>query len=185
MKGLFKSILWIMNVLKVIGMVCLGLVMIIVTVGVVSRLLGKPLLGSIEMAEIAHFIAVIFAFAYTQSQKEHISIDILVDRFSPKVQKIFDGIAQVLTIAVTMLISYVFFSVSMESTETTLLLDFPFTVLKIILGIGFVVWGFVSICQIPFKGNEPSLSKRLESENGTLHSERLTYHSEKEVKIDV
>jgi TRAP-type C4-dicarboxylate transport system permease small subunit len=109
----------------------------------------------------------------------------LVDRFSPRVQKIFDGIAQILTIAVTMLISYVFFTVSMETTETTLLLDFPYTVLKFIVGIGFLAWGFVALVQIPFKATEPSLNNRVESKKGTLPSESLTYHSEKEVKLDV
>ena len=169
--------LWLMKALKVIGMVCLSLVMIVVTVGVISRLLGKPLLGVIEIAEIVHFVAVIFAFAYTQSQKEHISIGLLVDRFSAKVQLIFDWIAHMLTIAVTMLISYIFFTISMETTETTLLLDFPYTVLKVIIGIGFLAWGFVSICQIPFKS--------IQSENEALKSENHSYSSEKEVKLDV
>lgn len=177
MKVLSNSMLWIMKALKTIGMVCLGLVMIIVTVGVISRLVGKPLLGVIEMAEIVHFVAVIFAFAYTQAQKEHISIGLLVDRFSPRVQLIFDQIAQALTISVSMLISYVFFSVSMETTETTLLLDFPYTVLKVIVGIGFFVWGLVSIFQIPFK--------TYQSEKQTNESETHTYQSEKEVKLDV
>ena len=82
-----------MDILKVIGMICLGLVMLVVTVGVISRLLGHPLLGTVELAEIIHFVVILFAFAYTQSKKEHISIGLLVDRFSPKVQLIFDNIA--------------------------------------------------------------------------------------------
>ena len=75
----------------------------------------------------------------------------LVDRFSPKVQLIFDNIAHVLTVSVCMVISYVFFTISMEETKTTLLLDFPFQILKIIVTIGFFVWGLVSLSQIRFK----------------------------------
>ena len=136
-----NMVFYIMNILKVIGMICLGLVMLVVTVGVISRLLGHPLLGTVELAEIIHFVVILFAFAYTQSKKEHISIGLLVDRFSPKVQLIFDNIAHVLTVSVCMVISYVFFTISMEETKTTLLLDFPFQILKIIVTIGFFVLG--------------------------------------------
>ena len=150
--NIFRNIVfYIMNSLKVVGMICLGLVMLVVTVGVVSRLLGHPLLGTVELAEIIHFVVILFAFAYTQSKKEHISIGLLVDRFSPKVQLIFDNIAHVLTVSVCMVISYVFFTISMEEMKTTLLLDFPFQILKIIVTIGFFVWGLVSLSQIRFK----------------------------------
>lgn len=146
-----KGVFYIMNILKMIGMICLGLVMLIVTVGVISRLVGHPLLGVVELAEIIHFVVILFAFAYTQSKKEHISIGLLVDRFSPKVQMIFDNIAYLLTVSVCMVISYVFFTISMEETKRTLLFDFPFRILKIIVTIGFFVWGLVSLSQIRFK----------------------------------
>ena len=184
MKVVSTSILWVMKALKAIGMISLGLVMLIVSVGVISRLLGKPLLGVIEMSEIVHFVVVVFAFAYTQSEKEHISIDIFVNRFSSKVQSIFDWISQILTIAVTMLISYIFFTLSMNTSQTTLLLDFPYTILKVILGIGFLVWGLVAICQISFKTYQ-SENKKLESEKDNLQGESQPYPSEKEVKLDV
>jgi TRAP-type C4-dicarboxylate transport system permease small subunit len=146
-----KSVFYIMNILKIIGMICLALVMLIISVGVISRLLGKPLLGVIELAEIIHFVVILFAFGYTQSEKEHIAIGLMVERFSPKVQLIFDNIAHVLTVCVCIVISYIFFLISMEETKTSLLLDFPFMVLKIIVTIGFFVWGLVALSQISFK----------------------------------
>ena len=140
-----------MNTLKIIGMICFALVMLIISVGVISRLLGSPLLGVIELAEIFHFIVIIFSFSYTQTKKEHIAIGLLIDRYSPKVQLIFDNIAYVLTVSVCIVITYIFFLNSMEETKTTLLLDFPFMVLKIIVTIGFFVWGLVALSQISFK----------------------------------
>jgi TRAP-type C4-dicarboxylate transport system permease small subunit len=148
-----------MNTLKIIGMISLAIVMFIVSVGVISRLLGRPLLGVIEIAEIVHFVVILVAFSYTQSIKEHIAIGLLVDRFSPKVQLIFNNIAHILTVFVCFIISYIFLFISMEETKTTLLLDFPFMILKIIVTIGFFVWGLVALSQISFK--TPPLEKEV------------------------
>lgn len=151
MKVFSTSVFYMMNTLKIIGMICLAIVMLIISVGVISRLLGRPLLGVIELAEIFHFFVIIFSFGYTQAKKEHIAIGLLVDRYSPKVQLIFDNIAHILTVSVCIVITYIFFLTSMEETKTTLLLDFPFMVLKIIVTIGFFVWGLVALSQINFK----------------------------------
>lgn len=151
MKVFSISVFYMMNTLKIIGMICLAIVMLIISAGVISRLLGSPLLGVIELAEIFHFLVIIFSFGYTQTKKEHIAIGLLVDRYSPKVQLIFDNIAHVLTVSVCIVITYIFFLNSMKETKTTLLLDFPFMVLKIIVTIGFFVWGLVALSQISFK----------------------------------
>ena len=64
-----NMVFYIMNILKVIGMICLGLVMLVVTVGVISRLLGHPLLGTVELAEIIHFVGYPFCFRVYPIQK--------------------------------------------------------------------------------------------------------------------
>ena len=148
MNVFLKSTQIIVSILKSIGMLCTALVMFVITIGVISRLLGFPLLGTVELAEILHLVLIMFAFAYTQSLKEHISIGLLVDRFPKKVQVIFDTISHVLTIFVCMLFSYIFLIITMETTKTTLLLDFPHIILKVIITIGFFAWGLTSFAQL-------------------------------------
>ena len=154
----FKSTQIVVSILKSIGMLCTALVMFVITIGVISRLLGFPLLGTVELAEILHLILIMFAFAYTQSLKEHISIGLLVDRFPKKVQVIFDIISHILTIFVCMLLSYIFLTITMETTKTTLLLDFPYIILKMIITIGFFAWGLISFAQL-LMGLNPSVGK--------------------------
>ncbi len=148
MRVFSKLILFLMSALRNIGLISVALVMFIITAGVVSRLLGNPILGAIELAEILHLVLIMFSFSYTQTLRGHISIGLLVDRFPEKIQRIFDNIAYVLTIIVSMLFSYIFLQMSMDTTETTLLLAFPHSILKIIITIGFFGWGLVSIIQL-------------------------------------
>jgi len=129
-------------------MISIVLIMLIITVGVISRLLGNPILGTVELAEVLHVVVIMFSFAYTQSLKEHISIGILADRFPRKVQVLVDNIAYILLIAVSFLFSYIFLHSSMETTETTLLLGIPHSILKVIMVIGFFAWGIVALAQM-------------------------------------
>lgn len=148
MKVLLKVNKWLINVLGYIGMIFIGLLMLIIAAGVIFRLLGNPIMGSVELAEIFHLVLIMFSFAYTQYAKEHITISLVVDRFSEKIQKLFDGIALLLTTTVCLFFSFTFLVISTHTTETTLLLDFPYSILKIIISIGFFAWGFTSFIQL-------------------------------------
>jgi TRAP-type transport system small permease protein len=63
--------------------------MVLTTVDVVLRsLLNQPITGALETTELLMLMAVALGLAYTQYQKGHVSVDILVSRFSRRTQAI-------------------------------------------------------------------------------------------------
>lgn len=156
-----KVIQFGIDILKYAGMVSVVLIMISITAGVISRLLGNPILGTVELAEVFHVILIMFSFAYTQSLKEHISIGIVAKQFPKKIQFLCKQIAYILLIVVCVLLGYIFLNVAMDTTKSTLLLGIPHRILKYIMMIGFIAWGIVALAQMAasWKSSETEVTK--------------------------
>ncbi len=76
-----------------IGEVCIAGLMVLITVDVLLRLiLNKPILGSFEICQMLLLISLYASFAYLQSEKGHVSVNILVDKFPPVVRTIILGL---------------------------------------------------------------------------------------------
>lgn len=100
---------------------------------ILSRLIWVPIKGTFELMGFFGASATAFALGYTQIEKAHISVDILVNRFSEKTQSILNGI--------NYLISMMFFGIAGwqiarwaetiretgEVTETLRIIYYPFT----------------------------------------------------------
>lgn len=80
-----EVLLWIAGVL-------LLMMILLICSNVFLRIVWIPVKGTFEL--MGYLVAVITAFAlgYTQIKKGHIAVDILVLRFSKKIQKILNGI---------------------------------------------------------------------------------------------
>lgn len=63
---------------------------------IISRLLGTPIKGTFELMGYFGAVATAFALGYTQIKKSHISVDILVNRFSAKTRIILNGINNII-----------------------------------------------------------------------------------------
>jgi TRAP-type C4-dicarboxylate transport system permease small subunit len=126
--------------------------MLSITIGVAGRLLGHPFASSIEIAEIFHFFIIIFAFAYTQTKKEHVSIGLLVDRFPQRIQKVFDKLTNLIGASICLIFAYVFFTAGIEnllvSYKSTMILEFPLFLLKFGAALGFLMWGLIMLIQM-------------------------------------
>lgn len=100
---------------------------------IISRLLGTPIKGTFELMGYFGAVATAFALGYTQIKKSHISVDILVNRFSPRTRLVINAINHV--------ICALFFAVAGwqvarwaatlretgEVTETLRIIYYPFT----------------------------------------------------------
>jgi TRAP-type C4-dicarboxylate transport system permease small subunit len=100
---------------------------------ILSRLVWVPIKGTFELMGFFGAAATAFALGYAQIKKAHISVDILVNRFSEKTQSILNGI--------NYLISMMFFGIAGwqiarwaetiretgEVTETLRIIYYPFT----------------------------------------------------------
>ena len=100
---------------------------------IIARIVWVPIRGTFELMGFFGALVTAFALGYTQIHKAHISVDILVNRFPKKVQRIlnvfncficsaFFGIAgwQISKLANTM-------RVTGEVTETLRIIYYPFT----------------------------------------------------------
>lgn len=152
MSALFAIIDKLTNALKWIALFILFLVMICITVGVIFRLLGSPLKGSVEIVEILQFVLIMFAVVYAQTQRGHIAVEFVAEYFPKNVQSYLEPIGYLLTFIVCLIISYVFFNGALhnlfDSPRTTLLLRVPFYALKFVAALGFLAWGLASVKQL-------------------------------------
>ena len=108
--------------------------MILITcANIFLRLVWVPIKGTFELMGFFGAVATALALGYTQMKKAHISVDILIDHFSPKTRKVLNGINYV--------ICAIFFGVvgwqicrlaanlwsTGEVTETLRIIYYPFT----------------------------------------------------------
>lgn len=76
-----------------VGLAILLLMMFLTVGDVIGRyFLTMPIPGTFELTNFTLALVVFLTISYTQVRKGHISIDVLVSRFSPRAQAIIDSI---------------------------------------------------------------------------------------------
>jgi TRAP-type C4-dicarboxylate transport system permease small subunit len=108
--------------------------MILITcLNIFSRLVWVPVKGTFELMGFFGAVVTAFALGYTQAKKAHISVDILVNRFPKRVQKILNGINSVICLIFFALAGWQIAKLgntlrtSGEVTETLRIIYYPFT----------------------------------------------------------
>ncbi len=86
--------------------VCVVIALMIVTDITMRYFLNKPLPASWEISEISMPYIVFFAFGFTSSINGHVRVSLIRDLFSPRVQRIFDLLANGLSFLICALITY-------------------------------------------------------------------------------
>jgi len=121
------------STLSWISCVCVFGMMLLTTVDVVLRyVFHSPLIGAFEVSEFMMVIIVFFSMAYTQFQKGHVSVDIIVSRLSQKKQAFVDLFNHGATIIILLLIAWrcsltaLELYDTMETTGTVPIPVFPF-----------------------------------------------------------
>ncbi len=95
-----------------VAMVVLLLLMFLTVGDVVGRYVVKfipifgPISGSFELTEFMLAVVVLTAIGYTQVKGEHISIDMFITKFPPRVRAIIDSITNFLTLAMYVLVTW-------------------------------------------------------------------------------
>jgi TRAP-type C4-dicarboxylate transport system permease small subunit len=107
--------------------------MILITCGnIFFRMTWFPIRGTFELMGYSGAILAAFALGYTQIQKGHIAVDILIDKFSPKIKRIIN--------IINYLVCFIFFVLAAwqlaekatvlkktgEVTETLQIIYYPF-----------------------------------------------------------
>jgi TRAP-type C4-dicarboxylate transport system permease small subunit len=95
-----------------VAMVVLLLLMFLTVGDVVGRYMVGfipgfgPIPGTFELTEFMLAITVLTAIGYTQVKGEHISIDMFITKFSPRVRAIIDSVTNFLSLAMFALVTW-------------------------------------------------------------------------------
>ena len=95
-----------------ISMVLLLLLMFLTVGDVVGRYVVGiipgfgPIPGTFELTEFMLAVAVLTAIGHTQVKREHISIDLVIVMFPPRVRAIIDSVTNLLSLAIFVLVTW-------------------------------------------------------------------------------
>lgn len=126
----------------------ISLVMVIVvTAHVLCRdLLSRPLVGAVELEELMLVVLVFLGMAYTQSNKQHISVDFLASRLTEKGQNILCAATSLLSGMLFLVIAWqsiVLSETYIEKGVSTLFLQIPLFPFMWIIALSFLLLGLV------------------------------------------
>jgi TRAP-type C4-dicarboxylate transport system permease small subunit len=139
MAGGWKMIVyWLSRVMEVVAGVFLVFMMLLTTCDVILRIFGRPIIGTYEMVAFSGGIVIGFSVPITSWVRGQIFVDFFYQKFSKKVQDLFNYVTRVMSI-----ILFVFTAVNLvrmatdmyRSGEVSLTLQLPFY--PIAYGIGF------------------------------------------------
>jgi TRAP-type C4-dicarboxylate transport system permease small subunit len=119
------------------------ILMLLVTVNVIGRyFFNSPITGAPEIACLLMIIVVFPALAWVALEGKHVRVDFIMDRFSPVVQAITDGIMLIISLGIYAIISWRSFLAAMKSTDVSSLLSIPQAPFYWVMTVG---WALFSI----------------------------------------
>lgn len=137
---------------KWLALITMGIMMLFIAIGVLSRIFFTPIVGDVEIVRLGMVILIMFGLSYTQSIDGHISIGLIVDKLPQKVQYGLDIFGSLLNFLITMIIGFIFIGVGIEHKTTlplsTDLLSIPFYPFDFIIVIGFFMWGLEAMLKV-------------------------------------
>jgi TRAP-type C4-dicarboxylate transport system permease small subunit len=136
---------------KYLSLLSICFISVLTFISVVGRFFKYPILGDIELVQLAMVVLIMGGLAYTQEKEDHIAVDILVNKFPIKIQVILDLVSKFLIMLMAFLIAYIYFQVFLKHlnvtvVKTTLLgiVQYPF---DLIIVLGFFTWGLQAAIQ--------------------------------------
>lgn len=126
---------------------------LLIAYAVLMRAVATPVGGEHELIQLMMVTMVMLGLAYTQQQQSHITIGLLVDRFSPRWQAAVDLLGALLVFASCGVIGWANLLVAVDYvTEMPMSTDFlsiPLYPFQFAVGLGFWLWGLQAIARIP------------------------------------
>ncbi|MDB4444091.1 TRAP transporter small permease [bacterium] len=131
------------NIMDRIASVVLFFMMLLTIADVFLRkVFSKSIMGTVEVSEFMLVILIFFALAHTEVLNGHVKVDLVLSRFSERVQGLFDMITQFVCFLISGLITWstlVYSGVMKESGEVTQDLWLPVFPFLYIVALGCAV----------------------------------------------
>jgi len=144
--GLFRFA----RILNVIGMAVLALMMFLTTADVILRyVFNRPITGAYELTEFMMAILVAFGLAHTQAKKGHISVGIVIERFSERTQAVVNAVTSFLSLALFGVIAWrtIVYAQNLQGYASQSL-GMPVSPFPILVGIGAITICLIYIVDI-------------------------------------
>jgi len=120
-----------------LGMIFIIPLMLLTSADVVGRnFFNKPLPGTFELSEFMLAVVILLGAAYTQQEKGHVSVDFILSRFGPRMQKVFQVLTFVLSLLIIAIVVWQGIILGIEETEVTDQLRIPKGPFKVLVGLG-------------------------------------------------
>lgn len=135
----------ISSALSYVSMAIVFLLMVILIVDIILRYFFKSgLLGSLELIEMGMVMLIFCGFAYTETVKGHVRVDILLNKIKSRRARCFiDGIVYIFMSVIGFAVTYAsFMKVAKEGASTGVLL-IPLVPFEMVMGIGMALFTLV------------------------------------------
>ena len=177
MKAYCNGINRLSEVTKWVSMGTMFVMMIYITVTVIARKIGKPMVGNVELVELGLILVFQFAIPYSQMRDAHLAIGILVDKFPKPVQYVLEIVGYFLTIAFSTFVcgTYIRDAVSdlvvrVVKTQTLMIAKWPF---KFFIALGMLLWALSALAKLiisayKLSGKPLELGDEFEEEGGAV-----------------
>ena len=126
-----------------IAMAVLFLMMILTTGDVLGRRLFSPIPGTFELTELGMVILVFFSMGYTQVRKGHVNIDLIVAKFSTRVQALFDAVTYLIMLVLLVLVTWQLFAHAnrlLATNNVTGVLGIPLYPIALLGAVGNIIF---------------------------------------------
>ncbi|MBN1368548.1 MAG: TRAP transporter small permease [Dehalococcoidales bacterium] len=146
---------------KLLGLVAVAMLvlMMLLTVGDIflRTAFDKPISGSAELTGYMMIFAAFFGLAWCAMQGMHVKVDLIIGRFSPRIQGIFNIVNSIVVIGVLVLLSWRTFVEALAEKQAggasivTQIPNYPF-IMVISFGTGFMILAMIVIlCRSIYK----------------------------------
>lgn len=140
-----------------LAVACVAAMALLISASVLMRAMATPVGGEHELIELMMVAVVMLGLAYTQKTAGHISIGLLVDRLPPRWQAGLDLLAVGLIAATCLLIGWANLRVAYDYATgismSTDYLSIPLYPFKLVVGLGFWLWGLQAIVGLGASGD--------------------------------
>lgn len=158
-RSLERAVSRVSGAVNSVGVGVLVVMMLLVTTDVVLRyFLNQPIKGTFELIEFMMVVVVVLGMAYTGVRKGHVAVEVVVSRFSPRVQALISSFNWLVSLGLFFLISWKGVEYAMTLWESGLTSSqlyvpvFPFVLVLAfgagLLGLVFLVNFIESVSQV-------------------------------------
>ncbi len=151
MKRFLDNVYQLSRIVNVVAGVSLTFLMLLTVADVILRRFKIPIVGTYELVAFSGAVVIGFSLPLTSWMRGHIYVDFFIQKFSKKVQAIFNVATRILVIGLFIMIGWNLIKYAMDlqkSGEVSLTLRLPFYPVAYGVGICCFIQCLVIFCDI-------------------------------------